>query len=452
MIPEFTDGYFKINSTHGFLPIQEPLERLPIQYQTLQDILDDLKNFIRNTEQDNIASAVLLNLKNYLPVIQQETDIVLIAALYRSYCFVSSAYTLFPAHVHYVHTKEYGVARNVLPQNLAQPLLYLAEQLNVFPWLEYSFGYSLGNYVKIDPTQGFDYTNLKMANSFIGSQDETGFIMVHVDINQHSPKLIESCNQLLMDRHHHINPKFSLELIYQVLLKMNQSRKKMWDASRWEHYNDFRVFIMGIKGNDKIFPNGLIYEPETEPRYYRGQSGSQDTIIPFLDNFFRVCEYYPKNQLTSYLMDMRDYRPKPFRDLLEWISHHNIGLIEWIISFENTWIVLSKIYKEIYHFRNGHFQFVQKYIMSNTKYPIATGGTPIVSWLPNQIYATLDALKHVLDNVKDKTSVEYIKELEDYKIMSELIQKQSQLLQTQNYNADKVYEMNETYNKKDYSI
>jgi indoleamine 2,3-dioxygenase len=233
---------------------------------------------------------------------------------------------------------------------------------------------------------------------------------------------------------------------------MNQSRKKMWEASRWEHYNDFRVFIMGIKGNDKIFPNGLIYEPETEPRYYRGQSGSQDTIIPFLDNFFRVCEYYPKNQLTSYLMDMRDYRPKPFRDLLEWVSHHNVGLIEWIISFENTCIVLSKIYKEIYHFRNGHFQFVQKYIMANTKYPIATGGTPIVSWLPNQIYATLDALKHVLDNVKDKTSVEYIKELEDYKIMSELIKKQSQLLQTQNYNADKVYEMNETYNKKDYSM
>ena len=32
----------------------------------------------------------------------------------------------------------------------------------------------------------------------------------------------------------------------------------MWQASRWNHYNDFRVFIMGVKENDAIFPDGLL--------------------------------------------------------------------------------------------------------------------------------------------------------------------------------------------------
>ena len=46
---------------------------------------------------------------------------------------------------------------------------------------------------------------------------------------------------------------------------------------------------------------------------------------------------------------------------------------------------LLAIVEEIYKFRNGHWQFVQKYIVANTKYAKATGGTPIFSWIPNQI-------------------------------------------------------------------
>ena len=122
---------------------------------------------------------------------------------------------------------------------------------------------------------------------------------------------------------------------------MNASRRKMWDASRHQHYNDFRVYIMGIKGNSLIFPNGVIYEPEIEPRFYRGQSGSQDTIIPFLDCLFRVCDFYPMNELTSYLMDMREYRPAPFRELLVWTEQNSADLIvnlfdRFIISQKKT--------------------------------------------------------------------------------------------------------------------
>lgn len=103
----------------------------------------------------------------------------------------------------------------------------------------------------------------------------------------------------------------ALTLMADSLNKMNARRKLMWESSRWKHYNDFRVFIMGIKGNDDIFPNGLLYEGVwDEPKACRGQTGAQDNIIPTADIASGVIHYYPNNQLTHYLMDLRQYRTK----------------------------------------------------------------------------------------------------------------------------------------------
>ena len=50
--------------------------------------------------------------------------------------------------------------------------------------LDYHYAYSLGNYSKKNPKEGFNWENLNMAAKFSGLPDERGFIMLHVDINQ----------------------------------------------------------------------------------------------------------------------------------------------------------------------------------------------------------------------------------------------------------------------------
>lgn len=74
---------------------------------------------------------------------------------------------------------------------------------------------------------------------------------------------------------------------------------------------------MGIQGNDEIFPNGVVYEGvfNNIPQYYRGETGAQDSIIPSADNAFGLK--YPRNQLTEYLFELRDYRPKPHKDFID---------------------------------------------------------------------------------------------------------------------------------------
>jgi indoleamine 2,3-dioxygenase len=135
----------------------------------------------------------------------------------------------------------------VLPANVAQPFAAVADKLEIYPWIDYHYAYSLGNYQKIDKSKGFEWTNLAMAAKFSGMDDERGFIMLHVDINQYSPDLVKAVYGIV-ENENRDDLNRDVHLLADTLNKMNDRRRLMWEASRWKHYNDFRVFIMGVKG------------------------------------------------------------------------------------------------------------------------------------------------------------------------------------------------------------
>ena len=107
-------------------------------------------------------------------------------------------------------------------------------------------------------------------------------------------------------------------MILNTMEKINERRKTMWKASNPANYNNFRAFIMGIRGNEDIFGSRVKYEDSINGklRTYRGQSGSQDDIIPTVDIFSGLFKFYPDNVLTQYLLDMRSYRTKPVQKFL----------------------------------------------------------------------------------------------------------------------------------------
>ena len=113
---------------------------------------------------------------------------------------------------------------------------------------------------KLNKSKGFHWSNLDQCVKFSGTSDESGFIMNHVDINQHSPKLVGSVLKSLKSIQENNDQELNknLKQNFHSMELVNDRRKDMWVASRWKHYNDFRIFIMGIKGNDEIFDDGLI--------------------------------------------------------------------------------------------------------------------------------------------------------------------------------------------------
>jgi len=458
-LENYSDNFFEVNHINGFLPKKSPLAVLPEKYNELQVLIDEMP--IKKADgtqgllsrRGDIEKAVS-NLSNLKHLVGEEEDVFLIQALFRAYSFLTSAYLLAPAHFNYIDTKKYGKAHTVLPSQIAEPFVIVSKKLDVYPFIDYHYSYSLGNYVKIDKSKGYEWENLAMAAKFSGMDDERGFIMLHVDINQHSPELVGSIlDYLKSDEDKSVN--LSLSKCLSAMKKINERRQIMWQASRWKHYNDFRVFIMGIKGNDEIFGDGVIYEGVSDkPVQYRGQTGAQDNIIPTADIFTGVIGYYPTNDLTKYLLDLRSYRPKCIQNFLSDIKSEmgDNRLFNNLKESKNEkgFCLLLQILDEIYYFRNGHWQFVQKYIMANTKYAKATGGTPIISWIPNQITAVLNYMSDVIELIPTVTKhLNKSSYLDSINKKKDLLNKQLQLLHGDNYNADEVFSLNKKMNLND---
>jgi indoleamine 2,3-dioxygenase len=410
---QYDDGFFSIGDKYGFLPTYDPLDCLPDTFNKVQDILNrlhvqgDASTQILQTEGRIVTEVE--NLPNLVDAVREVEDVKILQALYRGYAFITSAYTLEPAYREHLATGKYGTARQKLPKNVAQPFVAVSEKLDVFPWLDYHYSYSLGNYKKIDPQKDLHWQNLDMCVKFAGTSDEIGFIMLHVYINELSPNLLKSihlCFDSMVGNGDATNMVDGLKLNYETIRDMNKRRQEMWKASNPKNYNDFRVFIMGIKGNEELFGDGLVYEGcfNDEPQNFRGQTGAQDDIIPTEDIFTGLAARYPENKLTEYLIDLRKYRPKCvqsfFTDLRGVFGEgHMLKHLKESNNKEGL-VWLWRIVDEIYRFRNGHWQFVQQYIMATTRYPKATGGTPITSWLVNQIEACLQYQTDILESLE----------------------------------------------------
>lgn len=462
----YSDGFFSVDGTHGFLPVEDPLKVLPERYASLQRFLDEMPMINRRNEPGYLAISGKIEqevqkLPNYLKLVQDESDVQVLAALFRGYGFATSAYLLEPSHQEHLRSGKYGKGRTKLPANLAQPFDCVADKLGVYPWMDYSYTYGLGNFVRSN-NRSLDYQNLDMAVSFSGGQNEIGFIMLHVDINQHSPQLIGSISETLDGLSVQDPSKVlsGLKNNHDAMCKINDRRKIMWRASDHRRYNDFRAFIMGIKGNDEIFGDtGVVYEGcanESTPRMYRGQTGAQDSIIPTADIFSGLDEFYPQNELTDYLIDLRQYRPRVFRQYLRDLKVTCNGIFKRLVALNDPQLLvwLLAIVEQIYHFRNGHWQFVQKYIMGNTKYAKATGGTPIIHWIPNQIDATLSYMdiiikkifkvKDLQDQLDGDTWNFLLTMVESFDHKVQLLRRQQKKLETGGI-SEEIYEINKDY-------
>ena len=463
MQTSYQDGFFNVSAEHGFLPAQEPLRVVPEEYPVLQEIMDHmpaLKNKFGApgllSTNGAIETIVKMKLPNYLKETKEETDPARLASLYRAYTFLASAYLLSPAHHSQDSDGAYGRAHDTLPANIAQPLCQVADALQLYPFLDYHYAYSLGNYMRRDPNKGLHWSNLDMACSFTGECDEVGFIMNHVYINEVSPALvggvIGAVNAAAEGKTAEIATH--LKAVHETMVEINTRRATMWKASRYRHYNDFRTFIMGIQGNTTVFGDGVVYEGCDEEvdevgkgkkRQYRGQTGAQDDIIPTMDIFSGVVKRYPDNMLTKYLLDLRSYRPPCVQRFFADLSQHVGALHHCVAADRDLSIIMLSIVEQIYYFRNGHWQFVQKYIMSNTRHPVATGGTPITSWIPNQIEAVLKTMGEIsksIGAVQPGDCSHYQQMLDKYGQRVTLLESQLAELKTQDYSVDRVFDLN----------
>lgn len=393
---------FIISTVTGFLPRKDPIVDMPAKYRVLDSLLDRMRwNQPDGSEgllaKHQFGEAVHSELSE-IDFSEASEDMMLAMALYRDYCFLASAYLLEDCHHNWIKTGKYGLGRALLPKQIAKPLVRLAEIVQMKPFMEYNSGYALNNFFRKNKNEGVNIDNIDIKRSFINIKSEAGFILVHVAINQHSGNLVKAgmnvLNAAAADNRKEFNA--GLTLMRDTLIYMNQEFERMYIESNPNDYNIFRTFILGIQ-NQPMFPSGVIYEGcfNNQPQQFRGESGANDSIIPFCDNIIQVTQNLPKNPLTDILRDFRSYRPKPHQDFLADTEKAacELSILEYGRKDPESLVGLLEVADQIRAFRHRHWILTNLYILSFSKHPVATGGSPIVTWLPNQLLTVIDYIK-----------------------------------------------------------
>lgn len=189
----------------------------------------------------------------------------------------------------------------------------------------------------------------------------------------------------------------------ETMRHIEASMETMWQNSKPKDYNTYRTFIFGIT-NQSMFPNGVVYEGENdnEPLFFRGESGANDSIIPLLDSLLQIP--MPQNPLTDILKDFRSYRPKPHRDFLAYVRRRSeeLGVRDHCCGNLETAVLYLRLLEHVRSFRWRHWLFAREYIIRRSSHPTATGGSPIVTWLPNQLFAVMDLMTSVWDGISEQ--------------------------------------------------
>ncbi|KAK4153920.1 hypothetical protein C8A00DRAFT_33320 [Chaetomidium leptoderma] len=415
---------FMVSTTRGFLPRMDPIVSLPAEFDALESLLQRMPVKTLSGEPGLLAhgklgDAVAAELPDLTDAADKYRDnLPLMNALYRDYSFLASAYLLEPCHERFVRGEGYGLGRDVLPANIARPIAKCAALCDFKPFMEYAGSYALFNYRLEDPSQGLASDNLRLIRAFEHGLDpsssEAGFVLVHIEMVKHSGPLVAgaaACIEACTTSRHRPTLNTALAQVLTALTKINATMETMWTRSKPTQYTSFRTFIFGIT-SQSMFPHGVVYEgvPELggKPVSFRGESGANDSMVPLVDNLLAVP--MPETPLTEILRDFRAYRPGEHRGFLEWVKRagEKGGLKAWALhggdgedqgEVRESRALWIKVLDQVRDFRWRHWCFAREYILKRTTHPTATGGSPIVTWLPNQLSAVMDEMVNVYEGV-----------------------------------------------------
>ncbi|KIW07556.1 uncharacterized protein PV09_01513 [Verruconis gallopava] len=423
---------FMVSYDRGFLPRAEPVVSLPKEFEPLETILSNMPIKKADGTPGLLATCELGEAVKNFPdltdaIEKYKEDLPLMNALYRDYSFLASAYLLEPCHGRFMKGEPYGLARDVLPANIAVPIVKVAEIAGFMPFMEYAGSYALFNYRLEDPKKGLEYDNLRLIRAFEHGLDpkssEAGFVLVHVAMVKHSGALVSAAMDTLNACADSNRVEFNKALkgVVDALARVNTVMNEMWTKSKPQSYTSFRTFIFGIT-SQTMFPNGVLYEGVgNEPQYFRGESGANDSMIPLCDNLLQIT--MPNTPLTEILRDFRKYRPGNHREFLAWVQarSENIDVRRFALADKESASWYLKCLNEVRDFRWRHWNFTREYILRRTRHATATGGSPIVTWLPNQLQAVLDQMIEVEPLCNKTADIEEIMDL--VKLQSNTLQK-----------------------------
>lgn len=300
------------------------------------------------------------------------------------------------AMVHYsflVQSYIWGAAEPVttLPAVLAGPMVALADKLDQQPLLQYS-GYVLDNWGLIDPSAPVHLDNIYMIQKFAAGTDEAWFVLIHVAIEAQAGKALALFAPIIAaaEADDVDTARTLLEQMVGIWAGINAIFDRMPEqCDPYIYFRRVRPYIHGWKDNPALGA-GVVYEGVErlggQPQAYRGQTGSQSSIVPSMDALLGVG--HAADPLKAYLDELHIYRPTGHRRFIEDVRAASI-LRSFVsgASHKGLTDAYNGAVQAVADFRSRHLEYAASYInkqgskTAGNNPEVGTGGTPFMKYL-----------------------------------------------------------------------
>jgi indoleamine 2,3-dioxygenase len=283
-----------------------------------------------------------------------------------------------------------------LPANLARPIVAIADRLGQAPLLPYS-AYVLDNWTRLDKGTlenpgPINLENIRMVQNFLGGADENWFVMVHVAIEAEAGVLLDDAVKLIAAA-----DAGDAGEAERLLVEMNAAWERIYThfarmperCDPYIYFQRVRPYIHGWANNPAL-GEGLLYEGvdrfEGRPQAYRGQTGSQSSIVPAMDALFGVG--HSDDPLKRFLDELHHYRPVPHRRFVEDLAAQSTlrPFVEGSGS-ASLKAAFNACIEQVARFRTRHLEYAASYInkqmgsLKGNDPDVGTGGTPFMKYL-----------------------------------------------------------------------
>src|SRR5580700_9921052 len=280
------------NHERGFLPLQDPLKRLPNAFDAWEELAQSLPKLLASDQlRARIADLPPFPVNEIKDSRERERAMLLLSYLGHAYVWGGTR----PA--------------TILPAVLASPWYQVAQSLGRPPVLSYS-SYALHNYFRFDPSREIECGNLGLIQNFLGGIDEEWFILIHVEIERKAAPAIAVLHDCLdaSEAHHAEQLETLLSQVEASVNSMYATLRRMPEhCEPFIYYHRVRPYIHGWKNHPDI-PAGVSYEGVEayggRPQQFRGETGAQSAIVPALDAMLGVG--HKEDMLKTYLLEMRN--------------------------------------------------------------------------------------------------------------------------------------------------
>jgi len=353
---------YNVDRHRGFLPPEDPLTKLPIEFACWEDLATNLSDYIN--------AGVIREKIEHLEIIQNP-QLNTKPELERAMMLLS-----FFAHA-YVHTPP--ISSQHIPSSIAVPWIKIADRLKRKPVLSHS-SVVLNNWRRLDPDGPISLNNIATLCQFHGGLDESWFYLVTVEIEQVGAKAIpfvlEAMNNVKEQNYAQAAAK--LEVVNEVLLNLTDSLKRVYE------FCDPHTFYIRVRPFLASFESIKYEGTSLRLQSHHGGSAAQSSMLQFFDAALGVA--YERKSTRDYLRLMRQHMPHKHAEFLDYVE--KTSAIKDHVSKSSALETVYKVAIErLIKFRNEHLKLVALYVMKQAKKTnasaVGTGGTNPMVFLKN---------------------------------------------------------------------